>query len=110
MSAAQGVADIATIAIIQHQVTVDAQILNLQLSQALNSRIMIEQAKGQMSQAANIDMDRAFQHLRNHARNVVEWGRRGVVNSLERRPRRKPPVSDPTTNSTTAMINSQKRP
>ncbi len=69
VSAAQGLADIATIAIIQHQVSVDAQTLNLQLSQALNSRIVIEQAKGKVSQAANIDMDQAFQRLRAHARN-----------------------------------------
>jgi GAF domain-containing protein len=69
VSAAQGLADIATIAIIQHQVAVDAQTLNLQLSQALNSRIAIEQAKGKISQAANIDMDRAFQRMRAHARN-----------------------------------------
>jgi GAF domain-containing protein len=68
VTAAQGLADIATIAIIQHQVAVDAQTLNLQLSQALNSRIVIEQAKGKISQAANIDMDRAFQRLRAHAR------------------------------------------
>jgi AmiR/NasT family two-component response regulator len=67
--AAQGLADIATIAIIQHQVSVDAQTLNLQLSEALNSRITIEQAKGRISQAANIDTDRAFQRLRTHARN-----------------------------------------
>jgi GAF domain-containing protein len=67
--AAQGLADIATIAVIQHQVTVDAQTLNLQLNEALNSRITIEQAKGKISQAADIDVDQAFQRLRAHARN-----------------------------------------
>ncbi len=69
LTAAQGLADIATIAIIQHRVTVDAQTVNMQLSEALNSRIMIEQAKGKISQATNVDMDRAFQRLRAHARN-----------------------------------------
>ncbi len=69
VTAAQALADIATIAIIQHQVALDAQALNLQLNQALNSRIAIEQAKGMISQAAGLDMDRAFQRLRNHARN-----------------------------------------
>ena len=68
MTAAQGLADIATIAIIQHRVTIDAQKLNSQLSEALNSRITIEQAKGRISQAENVDMDRAFQRLRGHAR------------------------------------------
>jgi AmiR/NasT family two-component response regulator len=48
---------------------VDAQTLNLQLSQALNSRIVFEQAKGKIGQAANMDMDQAFQRLRAHARN-----------------------------------------
>jgi GAF domain-containing protein len=69
VAGAQALADIATIAIIQHQVAIDAQTLNLQLSQALNSRITIEQAKGKISQAAGVDMDRAFQRLRRHARN-----------------------------------------
>ena len=68
MTAVQGLADIATIAIIQHRVTIDAQKLNAQLSEALNSRITIEQAKGKISQAENVDMDRAFQRLRRHAR------------------------------------------
>ncbi len=68
VTAVQGLADIATIAIIQHRVTIDAQRLNTQLSEALNSRITIEQAKGKISQAENVDMDRAFQRLRRHAR------------------------------------------
>ena len=68
VTAVQGLADIATIAIIQHRVTIDAQKLNSQLSEALNSRITIEQAKGKISQAANVDMEHAFQMLRRHAR------------------------------------------
>ncbi len=67
--AAQALADVATIAIVQHQAAVDAQKLNEQLNQALNSRIIIEQAKGKIAEAANLDMDMAFQRLRNHARN-----------------------------------------
>jgi GAF domain-containing protein len=66
---AQALADVATITIIQHQTTVDAQVLNAQLNQALNSRIIIEQAKGKLSESANVDMESAFQRLRNHARN-----------------------------------------
>ena len=68
VTAVQGLADIATIAIIQHRVTIDAQRLNSQLSEALNSRITIEQAKGKISQAENVDMDSAFRRLRRHAR------------------------------------------
>lgn len=67
--AAQGLADIATIAIIQYQSALDAQALNLQLNQALQNRITIEQAKGRVSEAGDVDMDQAFQRVRKHARN-----------------------------------------
>jgi GAF domain-containing protein len=66
---AQGLADVATIAILQHRTSRDAKALNDQLSNALNSRIVIEQAKGMVSQAMNTDMDDAFGRLRSHARN-----------------------------------------
>ena len=66
---AQGLADVATIAILQHRTSTDAKTLNDQLSYALNSRIIIEQAKGMVSQATNTDMDHAFGCLRSHARN-----------------------------------------
>ena len=69
IAAAQALADIATIAIVQHQAAGDAQALNNQLSAALNSRIVIEQAKGRISEATGADMDHAFRILRNHARN-----------------------------------------
>jgi len=69
VAAAQALADVATIAILQHQTALDAQSLNKQLNGALNSRIIIEQAKGKISEAVHLDMDQAFQTLRNHARN-----------------------------------------
>jgi AmiR/NasT family two-component response regulator len=69
VAVAQGFADVATIAILQHQTYLDAQTLNSQLSNALNSRIIIEQAKGMVSQFSNCDMDQAFNRLRTHSRN-----------------------------------------
>jgi len=66
---AQGLADVATIAIIQHRSALDARTLNDQLSHALNSRVTIEQAKGKVSQATDCGMDAAFDRLRAHARN-----------------------------------------
>lgn len=66
---AQGLADVATIAILQHQSFVDARVLNSQLSNALNSRIAIEQAKGMISQATNCDMVESFDRLRAYSRN-----------------------------------------
>jgi GAF domain-containing protein len=69
---AQGLADVATIAILQHQSSLNASTLNAQLSNALNSRIIIEQAKGMVREATNCDMDEAFNRLRGHARNHNE--------------------------------------
>jgi len=66
---AQALADVATIAIIQDQAAVGAAALNVQLNEALNSRIIIEQAKGKISEASGLDMDRSFQRMRTHARN-----------------------------------------
>lgn len=69
VAAAQGLADVATIAILQHQSSLNATTLNSQLSYALNSRIIIEQAKGMIRQALNCDMHEAFERLRWHSRN-----------------------------------------
>jgi GAF domain-containing protein len=69
VAAAQALADVATIAVLQHQGAIDAQDLNVQLLGALNTRIVIEQAKGRVSQSAGVDMDQAFKRLRAHARN-----------------------------------------
>lgn len=69
LRAAQAFADVATIAILQHRATIDAQALNEQLNQALNARISIEQAKGMLAERASIGVDEAFLRLRQHARN-----------------------------------------
>lgn len=69
---AQGLSGVATIAILQHQTSLDARVLNSQLSKALDSRIIIEQAKGMISQATNCGVDQAFNRLRAHARNHNE--------------------------------------
>lgn len=69
LSAARAFADVATIAILQHHAAVDARHLNDQLNHALNSRVLIEQAKGMLAERSNIDIDEAFRRLRSHARN-----------------------------------------
>lgn len=69
IDAAQAMADVATIAILQHRATHEAQVLNEQLDHALNSRIVIEQAKGMLAERLGVDMEQAFAMLRSHARN-----------------------------------------
>jgi GAF domain-containing protein len=69
VDAAQAFADIATIAILQHRAALDAQALNEQLDHALNSRIVIEQAKGMVAEHEGVDVGQAFLRLRSHARN-----------------------------------------
>ena len=66
---AQAFTDIATIAILQHRAASDALVVNEQLSQALNTRIVIEQAKGMVSEREGLTMEQSFFALRNHARN-----------------------------------------
>jgi GAF domain-containing protein len=69
VEAAQALADVATIALLQHQAALEAQLLNEQLNNALNSRVVIEQAKGMLAERQGIDLEGAFSVLRNHARN-----------------------------------------
>jgi len=66
--AAQAFADVATIAILQHRAAAEAQVVNEQLQHALNTRIVIEQAKGVVAERAGLDMEQSFSLLRNHAR------------------------------------------
>ena len=68
VAAAQAMADVATIGVLQHRAALEAQVLNEQLNHALNSRIVIEQAKGIIAEREGLNMDQAFSTLRNHAR------------------------------------------
>jgi len=60
---------VATIAILQHRTVHDALALADQLNVALNSRIVIEQAKGALGERLSLSMEDAFSRLRAHARN-----------------------------------------
>jgi len=66
---ARAFADLAALSIAQHRASAEAQRLNEQLSGALNSRVVIEQAKGVISERAGIDLAEAFARLRAYARN-----------------------------------------
>ena len=67
---ARGFADLAALSILQHRASTESQRLNEQLSAALTSRIVIEQAKGVISERAGIDLTEAFARLRGYARNA----------------------------------------
>ena len=64
----QALADVATIGMLQQRAIRDGTILAEQLHTALNSRVVIEQAKGVLSAHGGLDMPDAFTALRNHAR------------------------------------------
>jgi GAF domain-containing protein len=64
----QALADIATISIIQERAIAHAEMLTEQLQGALNTRIVVEQAKGVVSRTYGIGVDAAFELLRSHAR------------------------------------------
>jgi GAF domain-containing protein len=66
--AAQAFADVATIGILHERSLRESAILAEQLQSALNSRVLIEQAKGVVSQTRGIPIDEAFTVIRNYAR------------------------------------------
>jgi transcriptional regulator with GAF, ATPase, and Fis domain len=69
VAVAQALADVATIGILHQRVLTQSELVNQQLQTALNTRLIIEQAKGVLAERGTIDMDRAFNLLRGHARN-----------------------------------------
>ena len=64
----QALADVATIGILQERAIRHGEVLSRQLQHALDTRVVIEQAKGVLAQLGGVPMDVAFEHLRRHAR------------------------------------------
>lgn len=68
VAVAQAFADMGSIAILQDKASHDSLRIIGQLQGALDSRVIIEQAKGRLAQMSGLDTDRAFTALRNYAR------------------------------------------
>lgn len=66
---AQALADVATIALVQDRAATDKNLVNEQLQNALDSRVVLEQAKGVLSYNGDLDMVDAYAALRKYARN-----------------------------------------
>jgi transcriptional regulator with GAF, ATPase, and Fis domain len=64
----QALADVATISLLQERSLRQSDAINEQLQTALNSRVIIEQAKGKLAERLGLDMNQAFGLLRDHAR------------------------------------------
>jgi GAF domain-containing protein len=64
----QALADVATIGILQERAIRQGEVVVEQLQTALNSRVVIEQAKGVIAERAGLPMDVAFDRLRRYAR------------------------------------------
>ncbi|MFD4195405.1 ANTAR domain-containing protein [Amycolatopsis thermoflava] len=65
---AQALVDVATIGLLQERSIRRQEILTEQLQTALNSRVIIEQAKGLLAERLGVGMESAFAALRGYAR------------------------------------------
>ncbi|WP_112262232.1 GAF and ANTAR domain-containing protein [Lentzea terrae] len=65
---AQSFANVATISILQVRALRHSEMVTEQLQNALNSRVVIEQAKGILTERLQIDVEDAFSLMRNYAR------------------------------------------
>lgn len=68
MQIGQAMADVATVGLLQARAIAARELLATQLQTALNSRVQLEQAKGVLAQRIGLQMDQAFQLMRDYAR------------------------------------------
>jgi GAF domain-containing protein len=68
MRMGRALADVATVGLLQERTISARERLASQLQGALNSRVLIEQAKGVLAERSGVEVDRAFAVMRSHAR------------------------------------------
>lgn len=68
LRAAQALADVATIGIVHERVFRETDAVRTQLQRALNTRVVIEQAKGVLAHTHGVSTEQAFDLLRGYAR------------------------------------------
>lgn len=86
----QALADVSTIAMMQDRALRDSRLRQEQLQSALDSRVVIEQAKGMIAERADVDVASAFEVLRRFARRH----RLGLTDVSSRLMRREIQVAD----------------
>ena len=99
LAVVQAMADIATIGVLQARLINDQNVLSSQLETALESRVVIEQAKGVVAERNRVDVDEAFALIRRIARDsnrllvdtakgIVDGSLTGVLVAAGKRARR----------------------
>lgn len=92
---ARALADVATIGILHERTLREAEVLSQQLQVALNTRVVIEQAKGVVAFTNGIPIDEAFGIIRGYARRnglaIREVAARLIARQLRIDPESEPP-------------------
>ncbi|CUR59943.1 conserved hypothetical protein [metagenome] len=68
LSLGQALADVATIGLLQERAVRQSELMAEQLQTALNTRVLIEQAKGVVFARDGVHVDEAFRLMRDHSR------------------------------------------
>jgi AmiR/NasT family two-component response regulator len=91
---------VATIAILNQRALLRSEQVAEQLQNALNSRVVIEQAKGMLAQQGGLEMGAAFDvlrgHVRRHRQRLTEAARRVVDGTLTLEAMAGPDAATPT--------------